>query len=163
LPLLESNPRVDLRIVGYPSPMGALSPHAGRIKFIPLQDFINLQRMIAAVEINIVPLQENAFTNCKSELKFFEAAAVGTWTVATPTSTYGAAISHGETGLLAHAHEWDDRLQEAVALAQNARDYVAAAERAARVAFSRYGWDLFSDCIVDALALGQARASALHS
>jgi glycosyltransferase involved in cell wall biosynthesis len=161
--LLESNSRVDLRVVGFPGPMGALSAYAGRIELIPLQDFINLQRMIAAVEVNIVPLQDNTFTNCKSELKFFEAAAVGTWTVATPTSTYGAAISHGETGLLAHAHEWDDRLQKAVALAQNARDYAAAAERAARVAFSRYGWDLFSDCIVDALSLNPARASAAHS
>jgi len=30
------------------------------------------------VEIVIAPLQENVFTNCKSELKYFEAAIVGT-------------------------------------------------------------------------------------
>ncbi len=149
--LLASNPDVNLRIVGFLDMKDSLSDFAGRVEALPLQDFINLQRLVAEVEINIVPLQENDFTNCKSELKFFEAACVGTWTVATPTSTYAAAISHGETGHLARAHEWDERLQEAVALAARPEDYVAAVERAARVALSRYSWNSFSDCIVDAL------------
>ena len=59
-----------------------------RIEVCPLQDFVNLQRLIGEVEINIVPLQDNAFTNCKSELKYFEAAIVETVTVATPTYTF---------------------------------------------------------------------------
>src|SRR4029450_4341109 len=64
--------------------------------------------------INIVPLQDNAFTNCKSELKYFEAAVVGTITIASPVHSFKRAIRHGENGLLAHAQDWDAALREAV-------------------------------------------------
>ena len=69
-----------------------------RIEFYPLQDFMNFQRLIAEVEINIAPLQDNTFTNCKSELKFFEAAICGTLTLATPTFSFRNSIVHGTTG-----------------------------------------------------------------
>ena len=57
-----------------------------------------------------MPLQYNAFTNCKSELKYFEAAVVGTQTIASPMFTYARAIRHGENGYLAQAHQWADRI-----------------------------------------------------
>ncbi len=155
--LLETNPHVDLRVVGFLDIKDELSDYAERIEVLPFEDFMNLQRLIAGVEVNIVPLQQNDFTDCKSELKFFEAACVGTWTVATPTNTYRAAISHGETGLLAHAHEWDRRLQQAVELASSPSVYAAAAERAAQFAFSSYGWNGFSGRIAAALQEAGAR------
>ena len=65
---------------------------------------MNLQRLIAEVEINISPLQNNLFTNCKSELKYFEAAIAGTITVATPTYAFSRAIVDGENGFLAKAY-----------------------------------------------------------
>ncbi len=46
----------------------------GRITFAPFVDFVELQRLIAEVDVNIFPLVQNTFTNCKSQLKFFEAA-----------------------------------------------------------------------------------------
>jgi glycosyltransferase involved in cell wall biosynthesis len=101
------------------------------MEFVPFQDFINLQRVIGSTEINIAPLQDNAFTNCKSELKYFEAAAVGTITIASPTYTFARAIDHGENGYLANSYEWFDQLQEVIeaidqleCLSSRARDYV---------------------------------------
>jgi len=41
----------------------------------PFQDFINLQRVIGHVEINLVPLQFNTFTTA-SRIEIVEAAAV---------------------------------------------------------------------------------------
>ena len=108
--LLESNPAVRLRIVGFPPQSELLAPLAHRIETLPLQDFLNLQRMIGAVEINVVPLQDNEFTNCKSELKYFEAAIVGTVTIATPTFTYRQAIDDGRNGYLATAQQWAEIL-----------------------------------------------------
>lgn len=104
--LLDADSDLRLRIVGFLEPGERLARHADRIEMLPLQDFMNLQRLIGEVDINLVPLQTNEFTNCKSELKYFEAASVGTATVATPTYTYRRAIRHGETGYLARAHEW---------------------------------------------------------
>ena len=66
----------------------------------PAADLPPGQRLIAEVEINISPLKENQFTNCKSELKFFEAAACGTLTLASPTYAFKKSIVHGVTGFL---------------------------------------------------------------
>jgi glycosyltransferase involved in cell wall biosynthesis len=133
--LLESNPAVRLRIVGFPPQSTLLSPFADRIETLPLQDFVNLQRVIGDVEINVVPLQDNEFTNCKSELKYFEAAVVGTVTIATPTFTYREAIDDGWNGYLATARQWDDVLRERVAAVDEFR---GVAERAATDALERY-------------------------
>ena len=61
--------------------------------------------------MSIVPLMQNAFTNSKSELKFFEAAIVDTITVATPTYTYSRCIRQGENGFLCHPGEWFSTLE----------------------------------------------------
>lgn len=149
--LLDKDDAVRVRVAGYLDETGALARHRERVEIMPHMHYIALQRAIAEVEINIAPLQENTFTNCKSELKFFEAAAVGTWTIASPTSTFATAISPGKTGALARAHEWDDALQEAVDLVRDARRYAELANAAAEDVHVRYGWDQFAERILQAL------------
>ncbi len=83
----------------------------GRIQFLPFVDFRKLQRLMAEVDVNIAPLVINDFTNCKSELKFFEAAAVETTTIASPSYTFSRAIKDGENGFLAQPDEWYDKLE----------------------------------------------------
>ena len=114
LRLLKEEPKLVLRFVGFMELSTALSAHRDRIEQFPLQDFLNLQRLIGEVELNIVPLQDNEFTNCKSELKYFEAGVVATPTVAAPTYTLRRAIRHGENGFLATAPEWYTTLREAL-------------------------------------------------
>ena len=58
----------------------------GRVVREPFVDFIELQRKIAEVDVNLVPLVNNEFSNCKSELKFYEASIVGTVTCAAPSN-----------------------------------------------------------------------------
>ena len=118
---------------------------------MPLQDFINLQRSIAEVEINIAPLQDNVFTNCKSDLKFFEAAICGTITLASPTFAFRKAIEHGRTGFLVAPHEWDEALHQAVALAEDKVGYEAIAEAAFAQARTVYGWDKQAKTILHAV------------
>ncbi len=110
--LLETDPRVRIRVVGFLQLKGALQEYASRVEFYPLSDFINLQRLIGEVEVNLAPLQDNVFTNCKSELKYFEAAITGTLTVASPSFTLKRAIRDGENGFVANAFEWEEKLQE---------------------------------------------------
>jgi glycosyltransferase involved in cell wall biosynthesis len=113
--LLDDDPRIRLRVVGFLDLGKRLSRYGKRVEVLPLQDFLNLQRLIGQVEINLVPLQDNEFTNCKSELKYFEAAVVGTVTVASPTYTFRHAIKDGETGFLAKSYEWAQVLSGLVA------------------------------------------------
>ncbi len=87
-----------------------------KIQFVPFQTIAGLQYEQAKVDVNIVPLVNNEFSNCKSELKYFEAAAVGTITCATPGYAYANVITHGENGYLCQTGEWlpvFERLYEA--------------------------------------------------
>jgi glycosyltransferase involved in cell wall biosynthesis len=112
--VMTRHPQVNLRVVGYLGDRDLFRRFKGRIEQYPLHDFVNLQRIIGYSEVNLVPLQDNIFTNCKSELKFFEAAVVGTPTVATPIYSYAAAIDQGNTGCLAFAHEWEEHLESLI-------------------------------------------------
>jgi glycosyltransferase involved in cell wall biosynthesis len=125
--LLEEDPRIKLRIVGFPPQSERLERYGDRIETLPLQDFLNLQLAIGEVDINLVPLRDNVFTNCKSDLKYFEAAIAGTVTVATPTYTFDASITDGVNGFTARSDEWYavlretiDRLADLPTIAENA-------------------------------------------
>ena len=74
-------------------------------------DYIKLQDYYASVSVNLAPLVENDFTNCKSELKFFEAAIAETTTLASPTFAFKNSIIDSKTGFLCTGDEWYDRLE----------------------------------------------------
>jgi glycosyltransferase involved in cell wall biosynthesis len=137
--LMDEDESLWLRVVGFLEPTPELARHRPRIEVLPLQDFLNLQRQISAVEVNLVPLQDNSFTNCKSELKWFEAALVGALTIASPTYTYSRVIEHGDNGWLAQSYSWEAVLREVLRDINDHRAAVAA--RARDQALARYGWD----------------------
>lgn len=120
---------ISLKIVGFmefPESMTKLLKQ-NRVSFTPLVNFLELQRLIAEVDINIVPLVNNAFSNCKSELKYFEASIVETITLATPTYTYNNCINDGINGFLCKPGKWYERIKQiysgkidTVDIAQNA-------------------------------------------
>jgi len=113
--LLDAHPEVTLRLVGYLELKGtALDQHRGRIDWVPFTDYLNLQRLIAQTEVNIAPLQDNRFTNCKSELKFFDAGAVAIPTLASPTFTARSAITDRVDGLLVGSDEGGEALEQIV-------------------------------------------------
>jgi len=112
--VMENDPRVELMVVGYIEAGPQLSRFGRRIKRQPFHDYVNLQRLVGSVEFNLMPLQSNDFTNCKSELKYFEAAIVGTLSIASPSHTYAAAIQDGKNGYIAQAHQWTSVIQRAI-------------------------------------------------
>lgn len=110
--LLKKYPNITLKVVGYMKFDQKMQKFVdnGQIQFIPPVDFRKLQRLMSEVDVNIAPLVDNVFTNCKSELKFFEAAAVETTTIASPTYTFKNSIKHGKTGFLCKPGEWYDTI-----------------------------------------------------
>jgi glycosyltransferase involved in cell wall biosynthesis len=132
--LMDEDPRIVLRFVGFLDPGGDLERHRTRIETFPLQDYMNLQRLVAGAEINLVPLQDNVFTNCKSVLKWFESATVGTVTISTPTWTYREAIDHDRTGWLVQGQSWMTILRDVLARIDNLRDVTYAARDSALLA-----------------------------
>lgn len=129
--IMDDDEDLILRLAGHMTIQGPLKHHSHRIEIWPFRDFINLQRLIGSTEINIVPLQDNMFTNCKSELKYFEAGVTGTVTVASPTFPYRQSIQDGGNGYIANSYEWKDKLSSLVnSLKHRRADY----ERLAKAA-----------------------------
>ena len=161
--VMAADTRIDLVLVGHidlEQAFGArfggyLKGHlANRLTVHPFVDFIALQALIADVDFNLVPLQTNEFTHCKSELKYVDAANVGTLTIASPTYAYAQAIRHGENGYLAADDQWQAVLLLAIAnrdanLPAHQRMVVAAHQDVQ----SRFTWQTQRSAILQALEL----------
>jgi len=135
--VLEEDRRLGVILVGHTEPGPVLKRFGSRVKRFRFHDFVNLQRLIGSVEFNLMPLQFNVFTNCKSELKYSEAAIVGTQSIASPVNTYAMAIRHGDNGYLSQAHQWEKMIKLAVSGMPTYREMAARAYEDARV---KYAW-----------------------
>lgn len=157
--LLDEQADLNLLVAGYIEPGPELARHAGRVRYQPFTDYVNLQRLVGTVEINLMPLQANSFTDCKSALKYFEAAAAGTLSVASPSANYAAVIRHGDNGWIARAHEWARMLGEVLqAVVRQPARYGDHAARARADALARFGWTTQRPAILRALGLARAAA-----
>ena len=108
--LFEKYPDLKLRVVGMLDLDKRLKSYADRIEILPLQNILSLQKCIAEVDINLVPLQVNVFTSCKSELKYFEAGITGTISIASPTSVMKDVINDGYNGFLSMSYQWFEKI-----------------------------------------------------
>lgn len=123
---------VELKVVGYMDFSDKMREliKFGRVKEQGVVDYLELQKLMASVDVNLAPLVVNDFTNCKSDLKFFESAVVETVTIASPTYAFSKAIVDGENGFLAGPNEWYNKLKytyehrdENKKIAKYAREY----------------------------------------
>ncbi|MBN2755470.1 MAG: glycosyltransferase family 4 protein [Candidatus Goldbacteria bacterium] len=111
--LMEENKEIKFKIAGYIKMPEALKPFSKeRVIMVPFKDFRELQKETSEVDLNIAPLIDNEFTNCKSELKYFEAAAAGTVTCASPVFSFKKAIVHGKNGYLCGSGGWYSVIKE---------------------------------------------------
>lgn len=139
---LRLHPDLRLRMVGFAELNEHLRPFADRIDFLPLQDYLNLQRVTAACEFCVVPLSLNIFSRCKSDLKFFEAGVVECPIIATPIPSYAATITDGRDGWLAASHEWLEKIEAAYSAATAGGDEYRTISQAARQAsVDRFAFD----------------------
>lgn len=112
---LEANPKALLVIVGYlhlPF-FPCLAPFADRIEKRPTVPLEDLHSELARFDINLAPLEiGNPFCECKSQIRFTAAAALGIPTIASATEPMRQAIIDQETGLLAKdSTSWRGALQ----------------------------------------------------
>ena len=82
-----------------------------RLIIRPFVNYQELQYLIGSVDLNIVPLQNNEFNNCKSELKYFEAGIVDVLTLASDNDVYGSVIDDGHDGFLTDEFNWYEKIE----------------------------------------------------
>ena len=113
---LEESLESTLTIVGHLELPKDFAPLGERVTTKPFMDFLDMQSLVREIDLNIVPLQDSAFTWSKSELKYFEAALVETPTLASANPVFRNAIKQGVTGFLAESTEWFEALGHANSL-----------------------------------------------
>ena len=126
---LQSSPSSTLTLLGHLDLTDELKALESQIMTKPFMSFLGLQSAIAEVDVNLSPLQSSPFTFSKSELKFFEAAVVGTITIASPTPVFSNAIQPGSTGFLAGASSWQEQLEAVDKLDPDARERIIQSAR----------------------------------
>jgi glycosyltransferase involved in cell wall biosynthesis/SAM-dependent methyltransferase len=110
--LLTERADVRLLIVGHLDLPETWQRFGARILQKPFMPYTELMQLTKSIDINVAPLVVgDPFCEAKSELKIFEAGAVGVPTVASRTSSYAAAIDDGVDGFLAQgADDWYGKL-----------------------------------------------------
>ncbi len=140
--------RVSLEVVGGASP-GFLTVFEGcavrELRVPPPQveypAFVAWLRRHARWDVAVAPLEDTAFTRCKSDIKFLDYSALGIAGVYSHVPAYAGTVRDGETGLLVanDPQAWTDALVELLdnarlrtTLAGNAEAYVRAERILAR-------------------------------
>jgi glycosyltransferase involved in cell wall biosynthesis len=106
LALLENDPRVLLHVAGHHTLSPALKAFGSRVTTSPYGDYAAYLGGMAAVDVNVVPLLDDAFNDCKSAIRFLDAAMVEVPTIASRTGDFVNVVRHGSTGLLAGGGDW---------------------------------------------------------
>ena len=106
--VLETYSYARLMLVGHLDSGEHFARFGERIELRPPVPWQDLPRLIRRVDINLAPLElDNPFAECKSSLKYFEAAILGVPTVASDLEPYRKCITNGENGYLCRTEqEW---------------------------------------------------------
>lgn len=111
--VLDAVPEVELWLVGLVEPTNLLAKYRQRIVRRNLVPWWKLPGVLRDLDINLAPLVlEDPFNECKSAIKWLEAALVSTPTVASPTGPFREVIRSGDNGVLAaNEEEWVDAIR----------------------------------------------------
>ncbi|MEP0883664.1 glycosyltransferase [Trichocoleus sp. ST-U3] len=114
--ILTKFSHVRLLVVGHLDIPEELQEVSSQIEFIPFMPWRDLPKIYRKVDINLAPLEKNnAFTESKSELKYFEAALLSVPTIASDTTAFRVAIQDGVNGRLCKTlEEWETALYKLV-------------------------------------------------
>ncbi len=93
--------KIEFVVVGYLTLPKALQPFRSQIRmFEPIWDVETYWQLLRDMDISIAVLKPGLIADCKSEIKWLEAAMLGVPSVVTATQTYREVVEHDVTGLL---------------------------------------------------------------
>lgn len=126
---LQESPDSSFTVVGHLELPAELRSLGSRVRSLPFMDFLAMQELLGRCDVNIVPLQRSVFTHSKSELKYFEAAAASTITLASASPLFSEVITQGTNGMIAQPDEWASALHSFSAMDLTERTSMAQAAK----------------------------------
>lgn len=139
---LETYKQVTLKLVGFVDLPVSFMRFLDRLQILDYVNWIDLQRQISSVDLNIAPLQVNHFSNSKSELKYFEAAVVGTYSCVANTYSYRSSIPSIDLGCVVTDGDWSS------AIFHSLEHVLSASTCSSRQDLSRYAIEKWSSASV---------------
>ena len=113
--ILDKYDNVYLRMGGQIKFSEEFAPYIKRIETFEFMSWKKLPSMIAGVDINLMPLEDSIFHECKSENKWQEAALVGVPTIASYNQELSNAFEDGKEGFLCrNVEEWRTKLTKLI-------------------------------------------------
>lgn len=113
--IMAEFPQVQLLIGGYATVPNGLQPYKQRIKQFPFSGYAGYFRHLAQADICVVPLLQDRFNDCKSAIRYLEAAVLAVPTIASNIGDFQNLIVSGENGFLAASdEEWEKALRDLV-------------------------------------------------
>lgn len=114
--LRERGRTVELTIMGYLTLPACLAPFRSLIRLLdPIWDLGIYWRVLSEMDISLAVLKQGHVADCKSEIKWLEAAMVGVPSIVSSTRTYREILEDGQTGLLVDDSDaWFDALDRLV-------------------------------------------------
>ncbi len=141
--LLNDNDTLRITLIGYFALPRYFAASCERITVLePSPNYMGYIGHLRQADINIAILEQDVFTDCKSELKWFEAGVFGIPSVVTPTATYRHVLEPERNVLFAStAADW---LQQLTRLIQSAALRGAVGEQARQDCLRLYHPDVGS-------------------
>jgi len=159
LRVLRESPVTRLIVAGHLTIPDQLGPYRGRILQLPLLPFRSYLSVLAQADISIAPLEAGIFADCKSEIKWLEAAVLGVPSIVSETATYRTCIEDVKTGFIATGSgDWERILLK---LIDDADLRATVGRRAREAAWSGYSMEKLASRFDQSLrrCLDLARAS----
>ncbi len=97
-PVIAAHPQIDFVVIHDKAFHDALP--TDRKTLHPLVGYADYQRILGECDIALMPLAGDLGEDCKSDLKFIEAAAQGVAAIVSPL-VYGDTVQHGKTAMVA--------------------------------------------------------------
>ncbi|MEM5518913.1 glycosyltransferase [Henriciella sp. AS95] len=110
--VLEQRPNVELHTLGHVDAPQLTQRFPDRVvQAEPIWDVSAYWKTLSEADINVAVLKKSLLTDCKSEIKWLEAAMLGIPSVVSGTATMAEIITDGENGMIANTRdEWVARL-----------------------------------------------------
>lgn len=112
LNVLETNKDIELHVVGFLDLDQRFDRFKNRIKKSGFMNYIEMLKYLRKIDLLLVPLVINDYSNSKSELKYFESGLVETPGIFSPTFIYNNIIEDKVNGMIAQPGEWGAKILE---------------------------------------------------
>lgn len=131
--LLTDNSHVHIQIIGHCAMGEKLRMNfPNRVRIRPYSNYNDYIAHLASVHLNMIPLVQDQFNECKSAIRFLESGLVRVPTIVSAVGDFINLIEDGQNGfLVSRPHDWKSKLQtildgkfDLIAMGERAHEYV---------------------------------------